>query len=79
MGAFYSKPFPTNVRGAAQGFCYNFGRGMAAVFPWFVGVLSAFLPLGRAIGIYAMITYSMVTVAALLLPETKGRDLRQVT
>ena len=79
MGAFYSELFPTNIRGGAQGFCYNFGRGMAAVFPWLVGVLSAFLPLGRAIGIYAIIAYVMVTVAALVLPETKGRDLRYVT
>jgi MFS family permease len=79
MGAFYSELFPTNIRGGAQGFCYNFGRGMAAVFPWLVGVLSAFLPLGRAIGIYAIIAYVMVTVAALVLPETKGRDLRHVT
>jgi MFS family permease len=78
-GAFYSELFPTNIRAGAQGFCYNFGRGMAAVFPWLVGVLSASLPLGRAIGIYAIIAYAMVIVAALVLPETKGRDLRQVS
>jgi MFS family permease len=79
MGAFYSELFPTNIRGAAQGFCYNFGRGLAAVFPWLVGVLSVSLPLGQAIGIYAIIAYATVIVAALILPETRGRELRDVT
>ena len=79
MGAFYSELFPTQIRGGARGFCYNFGRGMAAVFPWLVGVLATSLPLGRAIGIYAIFAYAIVTVAALLLPETKGRDLRHVS
>jgi len=75
MGAFLTENFPTRVRGSGQGFAYNFGRGVAALNPFFVGVLSATLPLGQSIGIFAVIAYGILIVAALLLPETKGRVL----
>ena len=48
---------------------------VAALNPFFVGVLSATLPLGQSIGIFAVIAYGILIVAALLLPETKGRVL----
>ncbi len=44
MGPFMTELFPTAVRGVAQGFCYNAGRGIGAVFPALVGIP------GRAIG-----------------------------
>jgi MFS family permease len=75
MGAFLTENFPTRVRGSGQGFAYNFGRGVAALNPFFVGVLSATLPLGQSIGVFAVIAYGILIVAALLLPETKGREL----
>jgi MFS family permease len=75
MGAFFTENFPTRVRGSGQGFAYNFGRGIAALNPFFVGLLSATMPLGQSIGIFASIAYGLVIVAALLLPETKGRVL----
>jgi len=75
MGAFLTENFPTRVRGSGQGFSYNFGRGIAALNPFFVGLLSATLPLGQSIGVFAGIAYGIVIVAALLLPETKGRVL----
>src|SRR5215469_4968244 len=75
MGPFLTELFPTRVRGSGQGFSYNFGRGIAALNPTFVGLLSATLPLGQSIGIFAAIAYGIVVVAALLLPETKGRVL----
>jgi MFS family permease len=75
MGAFLTENFPTRMRGSGQGFAYNFGRGIAALNPFFVGVLSATLPLGQSIGIFAVIAYGILIVAALLLPETKGRVL----
>jgi hypothetical protein len=62
------------VRGSGQGFAYNFGRGVA-LNPFFVGALSATLPLGQSIGIFAVIAYGILVVAALMLPETKGRVL----
>lgn len=78
MGAFFTELFPTGIRGSAQGFCYNFGRGLAAGFPLLVGLLSARLPLGQAIGIYAAGAYLLMVIAALALPETRGTDLREI-
>ena len=75
MGPFLTELFPTRMRGSGQGFTYNFGRGVAALNPLFVGMLSATLPLGQSIGVFAVGAYSLLTVAALLLPETKGRVL----
>jgi MFS family permease len=76
LGPVLTELFPTSVRGAGQGFCYNFGRGIGAFFPTLVGFLSAQVALGVAIGIFAAISYAIVIVAALALPETRGRELK---
>jgi MFS family permease len=75
MGAFLTENFPTRIRGSGQGFAYNFGRGVAALNPTFVGLLSATLSLGHSIGVFAVIAYGIMIAAALALPETKGREL----
>ena len=75
MGAFLTELFPTRVRGSAQGFTYNFGRGVGALFPSLVGWLGATMPLGQAIGIFAAAAYAVLFLAALLLPETRGREV----
>ena len=38
MGPFLTELFPTRLRGSGQGFCYNFGRGIGALFPTLVGL-----------------------------------------
>jgi MFS family permease len=76
MGPVFTELYPTSVRGAGQGFCYNFGRGLGAFFPVLVGVVSATAGLGAAIGIFAAIAYAIVILAALALPETRGKELR---
>jgi MFS family permease len=75
MGPILTELFPTRMRGSGQGFAYNFGRGVASFAPTLVGLLSAKMPLGQSIGIYALIAYGILILAALLLPETKGRVL----
>jgi MFS family permease len=75
LGPVLTELFPTSVRGTGQGFCYNFGRGIGAFFPTLVGLLSAKVTLGTAIGIFAAISYAIVIIAALVLPETRGREL----
>ncbi len=75
MGPFLTELYPTRMRGSGQGFSYNFGRGIAALNPLLVGLLSAKLPLGQSIGVFAAIAYGILIIAALLLPETKGRVL----
>jgi predicted MFS family arabinose efflux permease len=63
------------MRGSGQGFAYNFGRGIAAMNPTFVGLLSARLPLGQSIGVFSVLAYGLLIAAVLMLPETKGREL----
>jgi MFS family permease len=77
-GAFFAELFPTAVRGTGQGFCYNFGRGVGALFPALVGVLSAKLPLGIAIGIFTAGAYGLAVLALLFLPETQGRVITDI-
>jgi len=78
-GAFLSELFPNEMRGSGQGFCYNVGRGLGSTFPALVGYLSdhLHLSLATAIGTCAGIAYAVVVIAALCLPETRGRDLHQ--
>ena len=74
-GAYLSELYPTTVRGAGQGFCYNFGRGIGALVPWIIGSLSKSLGLGEAIGLFAAGSYLLVFVCVAFLPETRGREL----
>ena len=75
MGAFLTELFPTRVRGSGQGFCYNFGRAVGALFPFLIGALSKQYGLGASIGIFAAAAYGVLIIAALTLPETRGREL----
>jgi MFS family permease len=75
IGAYFTELFPSRVRGSGQGFAYNFGRGIGALFPALVGFLSASLTLGAAIGIFAGAAYVVVILAVALLPETRGKEL----
>ncbi len=78
MGTFMTELYPTAVRGVGQGFCYNAGRGIGALFPAFVGFLSGRLGLGTAIAIFSLGAYGVMIIALLLLPETRGRSLQSL-
>ena len=75
IGAFLTELYSTRLRGSGQGFCYNFGRGIGALFPFLVGALSASTSLANAIAIFAVAAYSLFFLAAFALPETRGRIL----
>ena len=75
MGALFNELYPAGVRGTGVGFCYNFGRILAAGLPVLIGVMSGSMSLGTAIGINAAVAYLLVLVALMLLPETRGRTL----
>jgi MFS family permease len=76
VGAYFTELFPSRLRGSGQGFSYNFGRGIGALFPTLVGFLSARISLGHAISTFAVAAYLVMIFAVLLLPETKGKELR---
>jgi MFS family permease len=76
MGAFFSELFPTRLRGSGQGFSYNLGRGVGAMFPAFVGYIMIRISLGHAIEIFSMAAYLIMALSVLALPETRGQDLQ---
>jgi MFS family permease len=77
MAALFSELYPAGVRGTGVGFCYNFGRVVSAVFPFLVGYFADRIGLGAALGIDAAFAYSLVLLAVLMLPETRGTVFEQ--
>jgi len=75
LGPFFTEMFPTNLRGSGQGFAYNFGRGIGALFPTLVGLMAQRMSLGLAITIFAVLAYGLFFIMALIMPETRGRVL----
>jgi MFS family permease len=75
MGAFLTELFPTRMRGSGQGFCYSMGRAIGSLFPFAIGAVGQTVPLGHAIGLFAAGAYGIMIVAALTLPETRGKRL----
>lgn len=73
----YAELFPTHARGQGQGFCLSMGRGLGSFVPTAVGFAAKSLPLGKAMGLFALASYGVAVIATLLFPETAGKDLRQ--
>jgi MFS family permease len=79
MGPFMTELYPTEVRGAGQGFCYNSGRAIGALFPALVGFLSDRLGLASAILLFSLLAYGIMLLALIMLPETRGRSVAAIT
>jgi MFS family permease len=75
FGPYLSELFPTDVRAAGQGFCYNVGRGVAGIGPFAIGWLASIAPIGTAMTVVAIIAYLLAIIAVLFLPETRGMAL----
>lgn len=75
MGAFLTELFPTRIRGSGQGFSYNMGRAIGSLFPLMIGLTSQHMALGEAIGLFAAAAYGVMILAAMTLPETRGKQL----
>jgi MFS family permease len=69
---FLSEMFPTRLRGGGVGFTYNAGRAVGGLFPFLIGVVSAWLPLSDAISLFAAGSFGLMLIAALSMRETKG-------
>ena len=75
FGSFLSELYPTEFRGTGQGFTYNFGRAVGAIFPTAVGFLAS-TSLGLAGGMmFGALGYALAVLALFGLPETRGREL----
>jgi len=77
FGAMLAELYPTAIRGAGQGFVYNFGRGLSALAPYAVGSLADSYGLGAALGLNAAF-FLMAAGLVFLLPETKSTQLETV-
>ncbi|MGC0404886.1 MFS family permease [Streptomyces sp. SAI-126] len=74
FGSYLSELYPTAVRGSGQGFTYNAGRAVGAVFPTTVGFLADSWGVGGAL-VFDAIGYGIAALALLGLPETRGKEL----
>lgn len=74
FGSYLSELFPSTVRGTAQGFVYNSGRGIGAFFPTIIGFLATSVGVGGAM-IFGAFAYALVVIALFWLPETANAEL----
>lgn len=74
FGSYLSELYPTEVRGTGQGFTYNAGRAVGAVFPTLVGFLADSWGVGGAL-VFGAAGYGLAALALLGLPETRGKEL----
>lgn len=74
----FSELYPTHIRANGAGFCTSFGRGFGSIMPAAVGIASAYISLGTAMGCFAIGSYAVGLMAAAVLPDATGVDLEAV-
>jgi MFS family permease len=74
FGSLLAEIFPSSIRGAAQGLCYNAGRAASAFAPILIGALADGFGFGSALAATALF-YLTGAVAMAFLPETRGEAL----
>ena len=79
LAPMLSELYPTRLRATGQGFCYNAGRGLGALFPALVGIAAVELGLTLAICIAAACAYAIVALCTLALAETRNVHLEAVS
>jgi MFS family permease len=77
FGAMLAELYPTSVRGAGQGFTYNFGRLLCAAAPYFVGLLADSKGIGTALALNSAF-FALAGLLIWSLPETRQTDLEKV-
>jgi MFS family permease len=77
FGSYLAELYPTRARATGEGFCYNVGRGIGALFPGIIGFLAASIGLGGAIA-FGVFGYVLAIAALAALPETHGRDIQAI-
>ncbi|MBK0024483.1 MFS transporter [Ochrobactrum sp. S46] len=79
VGPLLSELFPTEVRATCMGFSYNLGKTVGAFGISIVGVLAGMMGLAQAIALCSFVSYLVVCLSLLMLPETRGRSLENVS
>jgi MFS family permease len=77
FGALLAELFPTEIRGTAQGFCYNVGRLASAAAPYLIGFAADSGGLRGALAIDALF-FAVAGAIVWLLPETRGVSLEAI-
>ena len=77
FGAQLAELFPTDLRGAAQGFCYNSGRALSAAAPAAIGALADARGLAGALAATSA-CFAAGAAIVTLLPETRGVELERI-
>ena len=75
LGPFFTELFPSAIRASGQSFAYNFGKASGAAAVSSIGILAQYVGLAEAIGLIALLGYSIAIAATLMLPETRGIQL----
>jgi MFS family permease len=75
FGSYLAELYPTRARATGEGFCYNVGRGLGALFPGVIGFLASAIGLGGAVA-FGVFGYVLALLALTVLPETHGREIR---
>jgi MFS family permease len=75
FGAMLAELFPSEVRGAAQGLCYNGARSIGALAPFCIGALSKHYGIGMTLASLS-IFYVLGAATMKFIPETKGARLQ---
>lgn len=78
FGPYFTELFPTEVRASGQAFAYNFGRAASGVFIQGVAFLAAGMALNVSMTLMGCLGVLCAIIATFLLPETAGRDLREL-
>ena len=74
FGSTLAELYPTSIRGAGQGFAYNFGRAISAAAPYVVGAIADRQGVGTGITVSAAFFFAAAFLVY-LLPETRNTDL----
>lgn len=78
FGPYFTELFPTQIRASGQAFAYNFGRAVSGIFIQGVAILAATVALNVSMTLMGVIGVICALIATVLLPETVGRDLREL-
>lgn len=68
LGAYFPELYPTRIRALGAGFCFNVGRGIAALAPFVMGQLATSVGLARGIALCGVV-YLCAAAALVFMPE----------